>query len=117
MLPSKIIPTYSPALLTTGLPLLPPMISAVHTKLNGVSRSKGLGGCSQLWGNANGGFAPCKSECLNAPPMVVHGGIGLPSCLYPFTWPNARRSVNVASGYELVPSMANFALAILAYAC
>lgn len=37
MLPSKMIPTNSFALFVTGLPLLPPMISAVETKLNGVS--------------------------------------------------------------------------------
>ena len=33
MLPSKIMPTNSFALFTTGLPLLPPMMSASETKL------------------------------------------------------------------------------------
>ena len=32
------MPTNSPLRLTTGLPELPPMMSAVETKLNGVSR-------------------------------------------------------------------------------
>lgn len=39
MLPSKIRPITSPLAFTTGEPLLPPMMSAVHTKLNGVFRS------------------------------------------------------------------------------
>ena len=39
MLPSKIRPTTSLSRLTTGLPELPPMMSAVDTKLSGVSRS------------------------------------------------------------------------------
>ena len=38
MLPSKIRPTTSLSRLTTGLPELPPMMSAVETKLSGVSR-------------------------------------------------------------------------------
>src|SRR5436190_1117492 len=38
MLPSKMMPTNSPARFTTGLPELPPMMSAVETKLNGVPR-------------------------------------------------------------------------------
>ena len=37
MLPSKIRPTISLSRLTTGLPELPPMMSAVETKLSGVS--------------------------------------------------------------------------------
>ncbi len=38
MLPSKIRPTSSPFLLIVGEPLLPPMMSLVETKLNGVRR-------------------------------------------------------------------------------
>src|SRR2546425_4003948 len=37
--PSKMMPTNSPWRLITGLPELPPMMSAVLTKLNGVFRS------------------------------------------------------------------------------
>ena len=37
MLPSKIRPTTSLSRLTTGLPELPPMMSAVETKFSGVS--------------------------------------------------------------------------------
>ena len=81
MLPSKMMPQYSPALLTTGLPLLPPMMSAVQTKLNGVSWFSGFGGLSQVLGNWNGGLEPWLSACRKAPPIVVHGGIALPSCL------------------------------------
>ena len=40
MFPSKMIPTNSPARLITGLPELPPMMSAVETKSSGVSRSR-----------------------------------------------------------------------------
>src|SRR5207247_2064822 len=36
MLPSKMMPTNSALRLMTGLPELPPMMSAVQTKLNGV---------------------------------------------------------------------------------
>lgn len=47
MLPSNTMPTNSPARFTTGLPELPPMMSAVETKLHGVVRSSALSGFFQ----------------------------------------------------------------------
>ena len=40
MLPSKINPTSSPARLMTGEPELPPMMSQVETKFNGVEKAR-----------------------------------------------------------------------------
>ena len=54
MLPSKMRPTISASRLTTGEPELPPMMSFVVTKLNGVSRSSRPFASSQRCGSANG---------------------------------------------------------------
>src|SRR5262245_7730900 len=54
MLPSKIRPTTSAFLLTTGLPELPPMMSLVETKLNDVFRLSWLLRCTQRDGRSNG---------------------------------------------------------------
>ena len=62
MLPSKMIPTSSPLRLTTGLPELPPMMSAVETKLKGVVRSSWfLRSIQQFCGSWKGGTLPCCS--------------------------------------------------------
>ena len=63
MLPSKIIPTSSPSRLTTGLPELPPMMSAVLTKLNGVERLSCPFFCSRL-------RAARTDPCCRAPRRV-----------------------------------------------
>ncbi len=54
MLPSKIRPTISAFLLMTGLPELPPMMSAVQTKLNGVFRSSLSFRSTHRGGRSNG---------------------------------------------------------------
>ena len=56
MLPSKMMPTNSFALFTTGLPLLPPMMSASETKLNGVFRFSFALRSSQRFGRSKGGL-------------------------------------------------------------
>ena len=80
MLPSKIRPTTSLSRLTTGLPELPPMMSAVETKLSGVSRFEaaafvGLDPARRQL--RRGAVLPCALACSKAPPMVVYGGIEL----------------------------------------
>src|SRR6476659_8664700 len=56
MLPSKIRPTTSLSRLTTGLPELPPMMSAVETKFSGVSslRRSSFLALNQLGGRLEG---------------------------------------------------------------
>ena len=60
MLPSKIMPTNSFALFTTGLPLLPPMMSASETKSNFVARLRFDFLSSQRFGRSNGGRLSCS---------------------------------------------------------
>ena len=69
MLPSKIRPTTSPSRLTTGLPELPPMMSAVETKLNGVSsfRRPSSLASTQLGGSSNGGAVAVRLGVLEGP--------------------------------------------------
>ena len=57
MFPSKMIPTNSPARFTTGLPELPPMMSAVLTKLNGVPRSSAPFFFAHDGGRSKGGLS------------------------------------------------------------
>src|ERR1700757_3839931 len=74
MLPSKMMPTNSPARLTTGLPELPPMMSAVHTKLNGVEPLIAAFFPSHDFGRLNGGSFLCSAECSYVPDIVVNHG-------------------------------------------
>jgi len=62
MLPSKMIPTNSFALFTTGLPLLPPMMSASETKSNFVARFRFAFLSIQRCGRSNGGLLSCSAE-------------------------------------------------------
>ena len=78
MLLSKMMPTNSPALLITGLPELPPMMSTVETKLNGVSPAICSRASCQLFGRIHGSLASWTFSCSNAPPMMVQGGNLLP---------------------------------------
>src|SRR5690349_18192194 len=78
MLPSKMIPTNSALRLITGLPELPPMMSHVDTKLNGVLESIACLCLCHVGGKAQGALLWCCSACWNAPPKVVHGSIHLP---------------------------------------
>jgi len=57
ILPSKIRPTSSAFLLMTGLPELPPMMSAVQTKLKGVLRSSVFLRSTQRGGRSKGGVS------------------------------------------------------------
>src|SRR5262249_49723364 len=98
MLPSKIIPTSSAFLLMTGLPELPPMMSAVQTKLSGVLRSRLLLCFSHRGGRSNGGLFPCSFDHEYIPSKLVNGGTGLPFSMYPFRVTSDRRRVSVASG-------------------
>ncbi len=52
MLRSKLSPTISRLGVTAGEPELPPMVSAVETKLSGVARLKAAGGLSQRAGRS-----------------------------------------------------------------
>ena len=83
---------------TTGDPLLPPMMSAVATKLNGVSRFSLAFFSTHRGGSSNGYLFPCSALRPYSPASVVYGGTGLPASVYPLTVPNASRRVNVASG-------------------
>jgi hypothetical protein len=64
MLPSKINPTSSAFLLITGEPELPPMMSFVETKLNGVFIDKTDFFSTQRFGSSNGNLFPCSAERL-----------------------------------------------------
>src|SRR5829696_8627031 len=98
MFPSKMSPTTSPFLFTTGLPELPPMMSAVQTKLNGVVGSSRLFRSSHRGGRSNGGRLACSLDRSYRPSKLVNGATALPFSEYPLTVPNDRRRVNVASG-------------------
>src|SRR4051812_32789853 len=74
MLPSKMMPTTSPLVLTTGLPELPPMMSAVQIVFSGVLRSIFDLLFIQLCGSLYGSLLPCFAACSNAPPIVVKYG-------------------------------------------
>src|SRR5256885_8649005 len=98
MLPSKISPTSSPFLLIVGEPELPPMMSLVETKLNGVFRFTEFFRSHQRCGRLYGNSCLCCSERAYRPPSVVNGGTFFPSSTYPSTAPYESRSVKVASG-------------------
>src|SRR5437867_7945862 len=107
MLTSKIRPTNSPFLLIVGEPELPPMMSSVETKLNGVLKliagffSIQRGG--RLYGNRYLKFAARSYR----PPSVVNGVTRLPFSMQPFTAPYESRSVAVASCYIELTSFAD----------
>src|SRR6266404_9739301 len=98
MLPSKISPTNSPFLLIVGEPELPPMMSSVETKLNGVFRSTADFFSSQRGGKLYGNSDLNCVERSYRPPSVVKGETFLPFSIYPLTAPYDRRKVKVASG-------------------
>ena len=66
------MPTSSPARLRTGLPELPPMVSAVETKLNGVARSSLSLPSSQRSGRSNGSLAAERRGLLE---RLAEGGV------------------------------------------
>ena len=78
MLPSKMIPTSSPWRLITGLPELPPMMSAVLTKLKGVERLSCDLRSFHIFGSSNGSLLLCAAACSYVPPSVVAHGIFSP---------------------------------------
>src|SRR5437870_11867360 len=67
MLPSKIMPTDSFALFTTGLPLLPPMMSASDTKLNWAKRLRLDALSIQRRGRENDGLFSGAAERCHSP--------------------------------------------------
>ena len=75
MLPSNTSPTTSPASFTTGLPELPPMMSAVDTKFMGASERQGVWaercqGCGSCILARTGGICPvsrCAKRLFNGP--------------------------------------------------
>src|SRR6266545_4097676 len=75
------IPTNSLLRFTTGLPELPPMMSGVETKLNGVLSSLSTAFfASHDFGRSKGGWLLCSAEWAKAPPTVVaqgEGGVGV----------------------------------------
>ena len=80
MLPSKITPTSSPFRLTTGLPELPPMMSAVEMKLKCVCRKASLAAgesrnARHRGGRSNGGASPAVAALAKSPPNVVNGAV------------------------------------------
>ena len=114
MLPSKIIPTYSPALLITGLPLLPPMMSAVRDKVERrilVERLLRLK--PALWqrerrlGAVHVGMLVCAAD--RCPRRNIFSVFGVS-----FHLAEREAESKRGVGYVLVPSIANRALAILA---
>ena len=66
------MPTSSPARFRTGLPLLPPMVSAVETKLNGVARSSLSLPSSHRFGRSNGSLPPSAADLLEC---LAEGGV------------------------------------------
>ena len=78
MLPSKMMPTISAFLFTTGLPELPPMMSGVETMFSGVSSLNFDFALIQV-GKLIGLLFPCLSACSNAPPIVVKNGSFVPA--------------------------------------
>src|SRR5207249_1172624 len=65
------VKSSSPARVSTGLPELPPMVSEVATKLNGVLRFNFPLAASQRLGMSKGGLLPISSARLKAPAKVV----------------------------------------------
>src|SRR5258708_39042378 len=88
-----------------GEPELPPMMSSVETKLNGVFRatadSFSIHRGGRLYGNSD---LNCVARSYR-PPSVVNGATFLPFSIYPLTAPYERRKVTGASGSRLVPSL------------
>ena len=60
------MPTNSPLRLTTGLPELPPMMSAVETKFIGVAKSSWSLFAAQLAGKRNGCWLLCSADALES---------------------------------------------------
>src|SRR4029450_4771496 len=85
----------------TGDPELPPMMSLVVTKSNGVVRVRRSFAFSHEAGRSNGGSPVAR---VKAPPSSVNGGTWDPSSwVQPRTEPYDSRAVNVASGEWLGP--------------
>ena len=75
MLPSKMSPTISPFWLMTGDPELPPMMSLVVQKSNGVFRSSFGLALIHVAGRANGSRPVARSK---APAKLVSGAMKRP---------------------------------------
>ena len=74
-------------LLITGDPELPPIISFVVTKLNGVAKSSLVRPSTYRLGSSNGPLLPKLAERSYSPNKVVIGGAIVPFMAYPFTLP------------------------------
>ena len=86
--PSKISPTTRPFASTIGEPELPPMMSFVVTKLNGVAWLSRARAPSHDFGSSNDGSPARDSARVNVPPSVVNAGTAVPSSVvHPLTVP------------------------------
>ena len=73
-LPSKATPTRRPSRSTIGLPELPPVMSAVQTKLSGVDSSARARPSRTLGASAQSPWSPKPAARSNRPYSVVNGG-------------------------------------------
>jgi hypothetical protein len=78
ILPSKIKPTSSAFLLIAGEPELPPIMSLVETKLNGVFKPTTDFLSTHRGGRLYGNSALCSVDRAKSPPSVVNGVIFVP---------------------------------------
>lgn len=91
------MPTNSPRALSTGLPELPPVVSALDRKFTGRRR------CARARAAATSGLGRTKGffpvSLANNPDKVVKGTCQTPSRgAYPATWAKLTRGVRLASG-------------------